>query len=270
MFLQLIWTSSLFFAPNQLCAKLSILRLYSRIFGINPTYARCIKAIALFQILWSIETPLVEAFECTPVYKYWDLTYRGGSCINIGPYLAANETLNSLADFMLAALAVVMLRHLQTSARTKWRLGVVFAVGGLAGIIGFIKIGLAFNVSVHNQIQMGLWATLQMAFSIICCCVITYGPLFAKTGIGHRHQDSRLSMYGGKQGTSRSGHELMSAYVDLEGDSHSRSHCATEISTGNAASESNGDQHALASSSSGNGWPMRTVQIDQRIESLGS
>lgn len=129
--LQVIWASSLMFAPNQLCSKLSILFLYRRIFGINRTYTRWIKGLALVQILWAIETPLVEAFECTPVKKYWDITYVGGTCIDIGAYLAANETINSLIDLVMAALAVVMLRQLQISSQTKWKLGIVFAIGSL-------------------------------------------------------------------------------------------------------------------------------------------
>lgn len=127
----MIWASSIFFAPNQLFAKLSILCLYRRIFGINSTYAKWIKGLAIFHVLWAIETVLVCIFECRPIYKYWDPMYLGGYCINIGAYLAANETMNSLGDFVIAGLAVVMLRELKTTTLTKLRLAVVFAVGGL-------------------------------------------------------------------------------------------------------------------------------------------
>ncbi|KAK6219287.1 putative Hybrid PKS-NRPS biosynthetic cluster [Pestalotiopsis sp. IQ-011] len=263
---RLIWVASLFFAPNQLCAKLSILCLYHRIFGINRSYRPWIFGLGIFQILWSIETPLVEAFECTPVYKYWDLTYVGGSCINIGPYLAANETLNSLADFMLALFAIMVLRKLQTSTSTKWQLAALFAVGGFAGVIGFVKIGFAFTVNVHNQIQMGLWATLQMAFSIICCCAITYGPLFkrpsgeTRTGYsmgGYEHSWPGRSGYSGEN-TFVDGHD------DLE--ARDKNHqFTTEISTQSARHSAGSGEQALLGGTDANRVLMKSV-VDQTYE----
>ena len=58
---QLVWIISIFFAPNQLCAKLSILFLYNRLFGVSRTYSIWIKALGILQILWTIETVLVVA-----------------------------------------------------------------------------------------------------------------------------------------------------------------------------------------------------------------
>jgi hypothetical protein len=127
----MIWAASIFFAPNQFFAKLSILFLYYRLFGVNQTYVRWIKGIGLFTILWSIQGTLVVAFECRPIWKYWTPWYLEGYCINIGAYLAVNESLNSLADFVMAGLAIVMLRQLHTKRYTKWKLGIVFGFGGL-------------------------------------------------------------------------------------------------------------------------------------------
>lgn len=190
----MLFIASLMFPLNQLCAKLSILFLYHRIFGVIPKYAFWIKVVGVIQMLHTIENVFVNIFQCIPVRKFW-VPHIEGHCINYGPFLAVNESANSLIDFVLAIQAVVMLRSLQTDKKTRWRLSIVFALGGLAGVIGFVKIGtgVASGVAVGNQYLMGVWATVQMALSVICCCVITFKPLLAKLGIYTSNLGSRAS-----------------------------------------------------------------------------
>lgn len=62
--------------------------------------------------------------------------------------LTATETINSLIDFAMAIFAVFALRGLQTTRSTKWKLAIVFVLAGMAGVIGFVKIGLAFESTI--------------------------------------------------------------------------------------------------------------------------
>ncbi|KID73851.1 benzoate 4-monooxygenase cytochrome P450, partial [Metarhizium brunneum ARSEF 3297] len=171
--------ATLMFAPNQLCAKLSILFLYHRIFGVKKAYSLWIKALGILQIIYTIPTMVIEALECWPVQKS---RATNESCIVISAaFMARAEPVNSFVDFAMATLAIFMLRSLQTSRKTKWKLSLLFISGALAGIIGFIKAGLAFPAAYGNQIFMGVGTTVQMALSIICCCAITFRPLLTKT-----------------------------------------------------------------------------------------
>ena len=132
-------------------------------------------------MIHTIENILVNIFQCVPIRKFW-APHIEGHCIHYSSFLAINESANSLIDFILAIQAVVMLRSLQADRKSRWKLSIVFAIGGLAGIIGFVKIGtgLQAGVSVGNQYLMGVWASVQMGLSIICCSVITFKPLLSK------------------------------------------------------------------------------------------
>lgn len=77
-----------------------------------------------------------------------------------------------------------------------------------AGIIGFIKTGLAFHSTVSrkpyphlpnsaitaafidnsagDQFLRATFATVRMAVIVICCCVITYKPIIARLHFFHR------------------------------------------------------------------------------------
>lgn len=204
----MLFAASLMFPLNQLCAKLSILFLYHRIFGIINKYAFWIKAVGILQTIHTVENIFVNVFQCVPVRKFWTPQIEG-HCIHYGLFLAINESANSIIDFILAIQAVVMLRSLQTDLKTRWRLSIVFAIGGLAGVIGFIKIGtgLAAGVTVGNQYTMGVWASVQMGLSIVCCCVVTFKPLLAKMGDFRLRFTSKASLllsWTQAQGTSRS------------------------------------------------------------------
>lgn len=121
--------ATLMFAPNQLCAKLSILFLYHRIFGVKKAYSLWIKALGILQIIYTIPTMVIEALECWPVQKS---PATNESCIVISPaFMARAEPVNSFVDFAMAILAIFMLRSLQTSRRTKWKLSLLFMSGGL-------------------------------------------------------------------------------------------------------------------------------------------
>ncbi|KAK7973235.1 hypothetical protein PG988_007369 [Apiospora saccharicola] len=179
--LKIVWVASLIFPFNQLFAKLSILFLYHRIFSINKTFAVCMKVLGALQIVVSVVSEILNIFLCSPVEKAWNPMITWGSCINTGAMLSGTETCNSLLDFALAIFAVFALRTVKIRHSTKWKLSIVFVLAGAAGVIGFIKIGIGHqDLTVYNQLAMGMLATVQGAFSVICCCAIMYKPILSK------------------------------------------------------------------------------------------
>ncbi|KAH7304535.1 hypothetical protein B0I35DRAFT_484386 [Stachybotrys elegans] len=89
---QSLFIASLLFPINQFCAKLSILFLYHRIFGVNGKFAFWIKAVGALQTVHTIKNLV---------------------------FLAVNKAANSLIDFIMAIQAVIMLRSLRTTKQVK-------------------------------------------------------------------------------------------------------------------------------------------------------
>lgn len=119
------------FCGNQLFTKLSLLFLYYRIFWVNKTFVRWLYGLGVIQIAWFISAYLVKWMMCWPVQYIWDKTIPGGTCTNIGAFLAASETINSLVDFAMLGLAVWTVQSLKVSRASKWRLSILFSLGGL-------------------------------------------------------------------------------------------------------------------------------------------
>lgn len=127
----MVWAMGFIYPMNQLSAKASILFFYHRIFRVKRSHAIWIQILGVVQVLYCVTVVLVNAFQCRPVQKYWDILMTDGWCINVGAFLAGAESINSFIDFAMALLAVLMLRGLQTSGRTKLSLAFVFILGGL-------------------------------------------------------------------------------------------------------------------------------------------
>lgn len=122
---------------------------------------------------------------------------------------------------------------------------------------------------------LGLWDIVQMAFSVWCCCVITYKPLFARIGSLHT-LTSKFRSYGSKYSkdqtsSTTSGNGSHGAYINLDGSNmapsttvqsrvygptaHDRGVEATSRPAGDGSNNHNTD-----------GYPMKVLHIQQKIE----
>lgn len=118
------------FSLQQLFAKLSLLFLYYRIFNVNRAFVLCVYAVGFIQAGRSIGGFVAHWLVCTPPHKLWNPEVAG-TCINNAAFLVANETINSLVDFVLVGLAIWMVQSLQMETSVKLKLYVIFAIGGL-------------------------------------------------------------------------------------------------------------------------------------------
>jgi len=172
------------FCMQQLFAKLSLLFLYYRLFWINRSFVICIYILGSIQICWSIATYIVHWLECSPPQKLWHKQIAG-HCVNPSAFLAAGETPNSLVDFALVGMAIWMVQSLGMKTSVKVKLAVLFALGGLAGILGFVKIGEGFTPMSTEKVELldPIWATVQQTCSVICCCAPLYKSLIPELGL---------------------------------------------------------------------------------------
>lgn len=110
--------------------KFSVLALYYRIFGIRRAYRFWIIALAACQGAVVVIASVYQALQCRPIARYWDLTVPG-ECQSEGTLIMGGETPNSLIDFAMVALAMVMIRSLQLPRSTKLKLQFLFGLGAL-------------------------------------------------------------------------------------------------------------------------------------------
>jgi len=102
-----------------------------------------------------------------------------GHCFDFPAFQLGIEIPNSLIDFVMMAVPIGVLRGLQMRIGYKISLALIFFLGGFVGIIGFIRISIAYeNFNISN---LGWWLGLQLAFGVLCCCFPTFKPLFTNS-----------------------------------------------------------------------------------------
>ncbi|ROW15260.1 hypothetical protein VPNG_03107 [Cytospora leucostoma] len=194
---KMAYAAAPFFEINQLFAKASLFVLYYRIFSSDRAFAGWIWFLVIIQVCWFIATFFALIFMCVPVSKWWDiLGTEDGWCLNDAALLAAEETINSCVDFAMVGLAIAMVRKLKMKAHVKRKLAIVFAIGGLSGILGFVKIGEVYAVPDEDgetNVTNGFWDLLQMATTIFCCCAPIYKTILPPEGFWTRFKASIIS-----------------------------------------------------------------------------
>ncbi|KAI1317133.1 hypothetical protein F5Y16DRAFT_406712 [Xylariaceae sp. FL0255] len=154
---KLIYAALWLYFYQQLFAKASVMALYYRLFWVNSKFKLSIDGLVCYHLAWITVT---------------------SECESTGTLLAVTETINSLGDFLLVALAVFVIPALQTPRATKQKLIVFFGLGILAGAVGFIKIGISFNNdAVYVFTAVALWSNIQAGIGIVCCCAPAYQPI---------------------------------------------------------------------------------------------
>ncbi|KAL2258305.1 hypothetical protein VTK26DRAFT_8432 [Humicola hyalothermophila] len=192
------------FAVNQLLTKSSLLLLYHRIFGIHRAFAYCIYVIGGINVAWFISVMYLFLFSCRPVSRGWNML-QPGTCLDYPATVAGAESINSAVDFAIAGLGGFMVHALRISTSTKLKLGILFAMGSFAGVLGIVKIVQTYNFTGAVNYMTGLWAIIQMACSIVCCCAPIYKPILPSKQFFQRIK-SLVSTYGSdRDGTTKGG-----------------------------------------------------------------
>ncbi|RWA10607.1 hypothetical protein EKO27_g4505 [Xylaria grammica] len=144
-----------FYVVNQACAKFSILALYYRIFSANRTFVLWTYGVATVTMLWFISMFIERLLVCNPPAKLWNPDLPG-YCVNSQIVIAAAESVNSLLDFVMIGMAIYVVRQLKISASQQLQLSLIFTIGGLAGVIGPIKIAFAYGKNCQGWNQSSI------------------------------------------------------------------------------------------------------------------
>ncbi|KAI0410782.1 hypothetical protein F5X98DRAFT_358895 [Xylaria grammica] len=160
-----------FYFVHALTVKLSVLGLFYRIFRVNQTYRRWIYALGIAQSVLTLLFIILHPLTCKPFYRYFDLSIQG-SCRSDGSTVLAGETPNSLIDIVMVVLAMFMIRPLKLAGPVKWSLRILFGMGAIVGIIGFVKIGITYSAArLYAFSLVSIWTCVQMFVSLLCSCL---------------------------------------------------------------------------------------------------
>ena len=112
------------------CAKVSMILLYIRLFGINRSFRYMCYALVALVIGYCAAMALANIFQCSPIYAGWDF-FAPGRCASLQSITIATGALNILTDLAIVVAPILMVLRLQLRPAKRYGLFAVFATGFL-------------------------------------------------------------------------------------------------------------------------------------------
>ncbi|KAL9602214.1 MAG: hypothetical protein Q9179_002618 [Wetmoreana sp. 5 TL-2023] len=153
--------------------KTSLLLHYYRLFGVVRWYRFILLVAWVIVFLYWIVDVFVAIFECKPVAFYWDMSIKGGTCMDRNAFYRWSGVSNSLIDFLILSLPLPMI----------WRLGLPRMEK--VSLSGIFLLGLVFSDVIWDDISYtivaaSIWTNVEQSKGIICACLSTLRPLLSR------------------------------------------------------------------------------------------
>ncbi|KAF6823977.1 integral membrane protein [Colletotrichum plurivorum] len=180
--IQLFYAGQLLYILVQVCAKISILLLFSRVFAASKWLQQATKIFIAFLVLHGATFLLIVVFECTPISSTWDLTNPNRKCLDITAIGYSGAGFSIVEDFAILLLPIPELIRLQLTTKRKFGLGFMFSLGSFACITSMvrlkflIKIATTFDVTWDN-VDIIVWSLVEVFCAILCASLPALRPL---------------------------------------------------------------------------------------------
>ena len=159
--------------------KISVLLMLLRL-QTDRFWRRFCWAMMGLVLLLAVYNMISQLTQCIPLHKTWDLLgvvqghCWGTNAIRINIYIVA--TIHFVTDFIVALLPITFLKKVQRPLRERAIIGVLMALGMLAGIASIIKMVVSANFGKTGDynldgIRVGMWSLLEELIGFIAACV---------------------------------------------------------------------------------------------------
>lgn len=185
--------------------KVSILLLYTRIFGVLSYFRYTAYILGVFSVLCGIMVVFVVSLTCRPLKYTWDKSGEG-SCINATVFYIIGTGFNVITDFMVLLLPLHAVWYLQSSIQQKLQLTGIFLLGSLTCAISLARWCSLFQIhgidETWDLTLPTIWSAAEACLGIVAACLPTFRPLFRKSRTPDHSQTNHSSPSQGLQSKS--------------------------------------------------------------------
>jgi hypothetical protein len=129
-YLQTLYALELVYTAALALAKIGVLLMYQRLFGINRMFSLAVKVTIGLVICWFIGVEVATLFQCEPVYRLW-MPRTPGKCFAIIQFFEGAAIPNVITDVIILILPQPIIWKLRLKWSTRLALCGVFLLGAL-------------------------------------------------------------------------------------------------------------------------------------------
>ncbi|KAK1525970.1 uncharacterized protein CCOS01_08388 [Colletotrichum costaricense] len=176
-FYQTIFANEIMYPMGLASARLSLVILYHRIFGLfSARYY--LYGLMFFIGAWAIYATIPTIVACIPVQNFWT-THK--NCLDLSKLYISIAVGSIVTDFVLILIPIPYAMRLTMSPFKKMLLISSFVFGGFncfITIIRLVKVStFDYKDPTWGTVDLMIWTGLEAYCAVICCCLPTLRPL---------------------------------------------------------------------------------------------
>ncbi|OHE97098.1 hypothetical protein CORC01_07539 [Colletotrichum orchidophilum] len=176
-FYQTIFANEIMYPMGLASARLSLVILYHRIFGLF-TARYYLYGLMFFIGAWAIYATVPTIIACIPVQNFWT-THK--NCLDLSKLYISIAVGSIVTDFVLILIPIPYAMRLTMSPLKKMFLISSFVFGGFncfVTIIRLVKVStFDYKDPTWGTVDLMIWTGLEAYCAVICCCLPTLRPL---------------------------------------------------------------------------------------------
>ncbi|KAK2007294.1 hypothetical protein LZ32DRAFT_568629 [Colletotrichum eremochloae] len=189
-FFQTIYANEILYPMGLASARMSLVVLYNRIFGLFKARFY-LWGLMAFIGMWAVYATLPTIFACSPVQNFWT-THK--NCIDVSSLYISIAVGSIVTDFVLIIIPIPYAMRLTMSPMKKFLLLSSFVFGGFNCFITIIRLikvaSFRFDDPTWGTVDLMIWTGLEAYCAVICCCLPTLRPLLHIYRCGSNFRDS--------------------------------------------------------------------------------
>jgi hypothetical protein len=181
-YLQTLYALELVYTAALALAKIGVLLMYKRLFGINRKFSLAVNITIGLVVCWFIGVEIATLFQCRPVYRLW-IPRTPGKCFAIIEFFEGAAIPNVVTDAIILILPQPIIWKLRLPWSTRLALCGIFLLGALTACtsIGRLVAMLEFGTTkdfTWDAYAVIIWFSIEPPIGIACACIPCMGPLF--------------------------------------------------------------------------------------------
>ncbi|KAJ5223650.1 hypothetical protein N7468_008192 [Penicillium chermesinum] len=178
--------------------NISIAILIDHLLEPNPTRARWLYGMVIFQVIFALISVFLVFFQCNPTSLLWD-SRVAGTCWNPAIFLNFSYAVGgytAVTDIVLAVVPIASFWNLQMRRSTKISVSIMMGLTLLSAVLtavktAYLKLFIDHSDPLWNVIPLILLGLTESNVVIIAACAPTLRPFFRKIITGAKSSSAR-------------------------------------------------------------------------------
>ncbi|CZS96317.1 uncharacterized protein RAG0_05695 [Rhynchosporium agropyri] len=155
--------------------RLSILAFYLRVF-VDKKFQLIVKLTIVCNVLFTLSIMCASLFECIPVSVAWQVSLKGGRCLDYSAASWAYGSITVAVDILTLVLPLMQIWNLQMTLQKKISVCLVFTLGAFVCVASMIRLNSLHQFGrtsdpTWTNVPCTIWSAIELGVGLVCASI---------------------------------------------------------------------------------------------------